>query len=164
MPLDTVWNMAAGPRTGTRVPGRERGRSMEGPGHLEVTQIGIYLWKSVLRPPTWVLSSGGFSASCLQKARDAASEIQRDKCKKFVFSWMCKPALVIIAHRGWCSECPENTCAGFRQALQNEFQHFETDTQLTKDLHCVLFHGDTVNRMTNASGRVEDVRPVRQLE
>ena len=67
-------------------------------------------------------------------------------------------SFVIIAHRGWRCKCPENTIAAFSAAIDNGFPHFETDVQLTKDGTCVIFHDENLERTTNSTGPLADVR------
>ena len=64
----------------------------------------------------------------------------------------------IVAHRGWRSECPENTLVAFTVAVQHGFLHFEADAQMTEDGTCVIFHDETIDRTTNSSGQLALVR------
>jgi glycerophosphoryl diester phosphodiesterase len=61
-----------------------------------------------------------------------------------------------IAHRGSRVLWPENTDTSFQGAYELGYRHFETDLHLTADGVLVCFHDPTVDRTTNASGRVED--------
>ena len=63
---------------------------------------------------------------------------------------------VAIAHRGSRVLWPENTDTSFRGAYEMGYRHFETDLHLTADGVLVCFHDPTVDRTTEASGRVED--------
>jgi glycerophosphoryl diester phosphodiesterase len=62
-----------------------------------------------------------------------------------------------IAHRGASAECPENTMAAFRRAIEQSADMIECDLQLTADGHVVVCHDWTVDRTTNGSGRVSDL-------
>ena len=62
---------------------------------------------------------------------------------------------VAIAHRGSRVLWPENTDTSFQGAYDLGFRHFETDLHLTADGVLVCFHDPTVDRTTNATGRVE---------
>jgi glycerophosphoryl diester phosphodiesterase len=64
---------------------------------------------------------------------------------------------VAIAHRGSRVLWPENTDASFQGAYDLGYRHFETDLHLTADEVLVCFHDPTVERTTNASGRVGDL-------
>lgn len=63
---------------------------------------------------------------------------------------------VPIAHRGSRVLWPENTETSFHGAYELGFRHFETDLHLTADGVLVCFHDPTVDRTTDATGRVED--------
>jgi glycerophosphoryl diester phosphodiesterase len=65
-------------------------------------------------------------------------------------------APVAIAHRGSRVLWPENTDTSFLGAYEMGYRHFETDLHLTADGVLVCFHDPTVDRTTEASGRVED--------
>lgn len=60
------------------------------------------------------------------------------------------------AHRGASEYAPENTLLSFYTGLFMKANGIETDVQLTKDNVPVLFHDDTVDRVTNGTGKVED--------
>lgn len=62
---------------------------------------------------------------------------------------------VAIAHRGSRLLWPENTDTSFQGAYELGYRHFETDLHLTADGVVVCFHDPTVDRTTNATGRVE---------
>lgn len=61
-----------------------------------------------------------------------------------------------IAHRGASSYAPENTFAAYDKALAMGAHHIELDVHLTRDDHIVVIHDDTVDRTTDAQGRVAD--------
>ena len=50
------------------------------------------------------------------------------------------------AHRGVCTECPENTLPAFRKALEQGYQVIEMDARFTADNVCVLHHDPSLNR------------------
>lgn len=56
----------------------------------------------------------------------------------------------IIAHRGARSLAPENTLAAAKTAWQSGAHRWETDIQVTRDGHPVLFHDAGLLRCTNA--------------
>lgn len=56
----------------------------------------------------------------------------------------------IIAHRGARSLAPENTLAAAKAAWQSGAHRWETDIQVTRDGHLVLFHDLDLLRCTNA--------------
>jgi glycerophosphoryl diester phosphodiesterase len=65
--------------------------------------------------------------------------------------------LLVIAHRGASGYAPENTLAAFRRAIAMGATFIETDLQLSRDARFVAIHDATVNRTTNAQGKVHDL-------
>ncbi|GIP40398.1 glycerophosphoryl diester phosphodiesterase [Paenibacillus sp. J31TS4] len=65
---------------------------------------------------------------------------------------------VVMAHRGFSSQAPENTMAAFRLAMQNpDIGAIELDVQLTKDGVPVILHDYKVDRTTNGTGLVREL-------
>ncbi|MBR2871361.1 MAG: hypothetical protein IKB98_08340 [Clostridia bacterium] len=60
------------------------------------------------------------------------------------------------AHRGASEYYPENTILSFDKGLEMGANGIETDVQVTKDGILVLFHDDTLNRVTGKSGCIAD--------
>ena len=60
------------------------------------------------------------------------------------------------AHRGASEYAPENTMLSFKLGLAMGANGIETDVQKTKDGILVLFHDDTLNRVTGVDGKVSD--------
>lgn len=67
-----------------------------------------------------------------------------------------RKAFVNYAHRGASAYAPENTFLAFYTGLYMGANGIETDVQMTKDGVLVLFHDDTVTRLTGADGSVSD--------
>ena len=65
-----------------------------------------------------------------------------------------KQNIYVAAHRGWCSEYPENTMPAFKAALDIGVDQIETDVRVTRDGELVLIHDATVDRTTNGTGKV----------
>lgn len=63
---------------------------------------------------------------------------------------------VNYAHRGASTYTPENTMLAFYTGMYMGANGIETDVQRTKDGVLVLFHDDTVDRMTNGTGKLAD--------
>ena len=60
------------------------------------------------------------------------------------------------AHRGASEYAPENTMLAFMLGLTMGANGIETDVQKTKDNHLVLFHDDTLKRVTGKDGSIAD--------
>ena len=63
---------------------------------------------------------------------------------------------ITYAHRGASEYCPENTMMSFFVGLFMGANGIETDVQVTKDGMLVLFHDDTLLRVTGEVGCVAD--------
>ncbi len=74
----------------------------------------------------------------------------------FSLSSHFKSAPLIVAHRGFSSIRPENTCPAFLAAAEAGFDGYEFDLHTTKDGEWVVIHDDTVDKMTDGTGNVED--------
>lgn len=59
----------------------------------------------------------------------------------------------VIAHRGARSIAPENTLAAAKTAYETGADLWETDVNVTRGGHLVLFHDETLLRCTNALSR-----------
>ena len=64
--------------------------------------------------------------------------------------------MINYAHRGASEYAPENTLSSFYLGLMQGANGIETDVQRTKDGHLVLFHDDTVDRVTDGKGNLCD--------
>jgi glycerophosphoryl diester phosphodiesterase len=62
----------------------------------------------------------------------------------------------IFAHRGDSAHFPENTLPAFKSAIEAGADVLETDVQRSKDGHFMVFHDDTLDRITGATGRLGD--------
>ncbi|MBQ7923517.1 MAG: MBL fold metallo-hydrolase [Clostridia bacterium] len=81
------------------------------------------------------------------------------KCEKDAEAVMLKESrdsFVNYAHRGASEYTPENTFLAFYTGMYMGANGIETDVQMTKDGVLVLFHDDTITRLTGAEGRVSD--------
>ena len=63
---------------------------------------------------------------------------------------------VNYAHRGASEYAPENTLLSFYTGVYMGANGIETDVQMTRDGVLVLFHDDTILRLTGAEGSVAD--------
>lgn len=64
--------------------------------------------------------------------------------------------MINYAHRGASEYAPENTLSSFYLGLLQGANGIETDVRKTKDGVLVLFHDNTLDRISNASGRLCD--------
>lgn len=64
--------------------------------------------------------------------------------------------MINFAHRGASEYAPENTLSSFYLGLLQGANGIETDVQKTKDGVLVLFHDDTLDRVTDTKGRLSD--------
>lgn len=64
--------------------------------------------------------------------------------------------MINYAHRGASEYAPENTLSSFYLGLMQGANGIETDVQRTKDGVLVLFHDDTVDRVTDGKGSLAD--------
>lgn len=64
--------------------------------------------------------------------------------------------LKVVAHRGDSAFFPENTLPAFKSAADLGVDCIETDVHLTRDGVCVIWHDDTLERLTGGEGLVAD--------
>ncbi len=62
-----------------------------------------------------------------------------------------------IAHRGGAQLAPENTLAAFRNALTLPIDAIELDVHMSHDGHLIVFHDNTVEKLTNGAGNILDL-------
>ena len=74
----------------------------------------------------------------------------------FMISMHTASAPKLIAHRGLSSLYPQNTLPAFEGAAEYGFEAYELDIHTTKDGEWVVIHNDTVDDMTDGTGKVAD--------
>lgn len=79
--------------------------------------------------------------------------LQRDELKP---SWQTKFPIMVIAHRGYSGEAPENTLAAFKKAIAAGSDMIEFDIHFSKDRQIVVIHDEMLERTTNGLGRVSE--------
>jgi glycerophosphoryl diester phosphodiesterase len=65
---------------------------------------------------------------------------------------------LLFAHRGGAKLWPENTLVAFQGALDLGIVFWETDVHATRDGTLVVHHDERVDRTTNGSGAIRDMR------
>ena len=64
--------------------------------------------------------------------------------------------MINYAHRGASEYAPENTLSSFYLGMLQGANGIETDVQRTKDGVLVLFHDDTIDRVSDGEGKLSD--------
>lgn len=62
-----------------------------------------------------------------------------------------------VAHRGGSLLAPENTLAAFRHALTLPIDGIEFDVQISRDGVAIVFHDNTIDRLTDGKGNILDL-------
>ena len=72
----------------------------------------------------------------------------------------------VAGHRGNPAECPENTMASFRNAMEAGLDMIELDIQMSKDGELVIMHNLTVDQTTDGSGPIREMtlKEIRSLD
>jgi len=77
--------------------------------------------------------------------------------QKVMIDNLLKPnAGQLVAHRGYQQHYPENTLLAIRKAIEAGALHVELDIQLSRDEVPVVYHDDTLHRMSGLAGRIAD--------
>jgi len=81
-----------------------------------------------------------------------------DNTSQFLSRYVNENKTLIVAHRGYSEIAPENTISAFKAASNVGAKTCEFDVQISKDGVLVVIHDNTVDRTTNGSGKVEQLR------
>ncbi|MCC3375325.1 glycerophosphodiester phosphodiesterase family protein [Cohnella sp. REN36] len=66
--------------------------------------------------------------------------------------------IVVAGHRGYKAAYPENTLLAFDEALKRGVDMLEFDLRMSKDGEVVVIHDETVDRTTDGTGAVGDLK------
>jgi glycerophosphoryl diester phosphodiesterase len=74
--------------------------------------------------------------------------------------------VIVIAHRGDHTTVPENTIASYQHAINAGADYVEVDLRTTSDGYLVVMHDESVDRMTNGTGKVKELsfKTIRSLK
>ncbi|UKT64650.1 glycerophosphodiester phosphodiesterase family protein [Pedobacter mucosus] len=64
--------------------------------------------------------------------------------------------ILVAAHRGDWRNAPENSLRALLLCIEKGFDIMELDVKMTKDSQMVVMHDNTIDRTTNAKGKVSD--------
>jgi glycerophosphoryl diester phosphodiesterase len=64
--------------------------------------------------------------------------------------------ILVAAHRGDWRNAPENSLKALLYSIEKGFDIMELDVKMTRDSQMVVMHDNTIDRTTNAKGKVSD--------
>lgn len=97
-------------------------------------------------------------ASVFEKFLRENKELRENQQERKRAALAQSPRPVVWAHRGISLQYPENTLEAFRAAaeLGSALGGIETDVQLSRDGVVMIFHDETLDRVTNTKGNLRD--------
>jgi glycerophosphoryl diester phosphodiesterase len=73
------------------------------------------------------------------------------------FAFLDWPGPIAFAHQGGAAEFPSNTMKSFQSAVDMGYRYLETDLQVTKDGVLIVFHDESLDRLTDHVGTIADL-------
>ncbi|MBE6602564.1 MAG: MBL fold metallo-hydrolase [Ruminococcaceae bacterium] len=117
--------------------------------------VGNHSWNNKTMEKAQVLRETGENLFIDQEAWGKFLNRCARKLKEVIHT-ESRELFVNYAHRGASEYCPENTLMSFYTGLFMGANGIETDVRATKDGVLVLFHDDTLERVTGEAGGVCD--------
>ncbi|KAM9856716.1 glycerophosphodiester phosphodiesterase 1 [Aulostomus maculatus] len=85
-------------------------------------------------------------------------QVPTDRARQVLHPAKSPGKVSVVAHRGGGHDAPENTIAAIREASKNGATGVELDLEFSADGIPILMHDDTVDRTTNGSGKLSQIR------